>query len=366
MSNGLDREARGLVDQTLERFVRDYGDIHRRRGRLAESPVDERRYWPVMAEVGVLALPLGEDVGGIGGGAADVAAAAGILGGGVVVEPFVEGAVVAGALLNAVGGHAAVGVLEKLVSGEALPVVVRGGLSWSDDGGGGRVRGRARVVPAIGCADLWLVIAVDAGGEPVVTMLDAAAHRDRLAVFRLMDGRSAGDVSFDEVAVDAEAVLARGEVASKVMERVSMLAVNAYAGDAVGVMARLLRETGEYLVTRKQFGVVIGDFQALRHRYADMHMVWLEARAMVKALSAVIDGEDVEGADDVRWLAAATAFKVEDAAARIGHEAIQMHGGMGVTEELVVSHLNARLVVLGRQIRAWVPRSIGWGEGHDA
>lgn len=363
MATGLDQETRAIIDQTLGRFVRDHGDIHHRRDRLARRPVNERTHWSLMAELGILAIPFAEEVGGIGGAAVDVGAAAALLGGGLVLEPFIEGVIVPAAVLaTGPGGAAAV------IEGRELTVLVGGRPSDGDrvrasvDGDRIRISGRASVVPAANVADTWLVVAWRGDGSPLVARLAAASDGVNAVSHRLMDGRGAADITFNGVVLPSSAVLLDGGAARAALGAASVRAVAAYAADAVGVMERMVRETGAYLVTRKQFGVVIGSFQALQHRFADMHMACLETAAMVRALAVAIDGA---GGGEPRWMASAAASVVERAAGLIGHEAIQMHGGMGATEELPISHLNARLVVLTRLIRAWTPRGAFSGGEHD-
>jgi alkylation response protein AidB-like acyl-CoA dehydrogenase len=115
-------------------------------------------------------------------------------------------------------------------------------------------------------------------------------------------------------------------------------------------MAFLSSGTAEYLRTRKQFGMPLSSFQALQHRFADMQIAYLESRAITRKLALNLG---TGSAAEQRWLSFAASSVVERAAALVGHEAIQMHGGMGVTDELVVSHCNSRLVVLVRQLQNW-------------
>lgn len=360
MVRGLDQESRVIVEQTLERFVRDHADIHHRRTRLGQRPADERLHWPAMAELGFLALPFTEEAGGISGAAVDIAAAASILGAGLVVEPYVEASVIAARLLPATRA-------EALIDGSRLSVAAgagadRGAVICQPRDGAFHLQGLVPLVAGASSADTWLITAWRNALDPIIIEVPAGHSGVTLSPYRLMDGRSAADLRFIDAILPAEALILEGQEAAQAIERAALQAVNAYAADAVGTMGRLVRETAAYLLTRKQFGIAIGSFQALQHRYADMHMRWLEAQAIARALAATLDGER-EG--DGHWLALATASVIERAI-DIGHEAIQMHGGMGVTEELVISHLNARLVVTTRLIRRWLPRPDTMGGDHDA
>lgn len=346
----LDRETAALIAQTLDRFVRDEAGLNRRRERLAANS-DERIHWPFLSELGVLGLAVAEESGGIGGSARDVGDACRILGGGLVLEPVIEGALLPAVLLELASDTDG---LDQLLSGTAM--VIAGGRATD------RIRanrtedswllnGKAVAVPAVPGSDQLVIIARDGDGNPLIVRVPTLAVSSQ--PYRLMDGRLAADVQFADLAFDEAAMIARGTLATEILATVRLLAVAAYLSDAVGVMERLVLDTADYLRTRKQFGVVIGSFQALQHRFADMHADWLEAAAMLGHLASMIDRHD----PDAMAIAGEAAWIVERAASRIGHEAIQMHGGMGATEELAVSHLNARLVVLTRLVRAWLPQS---------
>lgn len=345
----LDRETAALIAQTLDRFVRDEAGLNRRRERLAANG-DERIHWPFLSELGVLGLAVAEDFGGIGGSARDVGEACRILGGGLVLEPVIEGALLPAVLLELASDTDG---LDQLLSGTAM--VIAGGratdrISASRTEDGWLLNGKAVAVPAVPGSDQLVIIARDDGNPLIVRVPTLAVSTQP---YRLMDGRLAADVQFADLAFDEAAMIARGTLATEILATVRLRAVAAYLSDAVGVMERLVLDTADYLRTRKQFGVVIGSFQALQHRFADMHADWLEAAAMLGHLASMIDRHD----RDAMVIAGEAAWIVERAACRIGHEAIQMHGGMGATEELAVSHLNARLVVLTRLVRAWLPQS---------
>lgn len=346
----LDRETAALIGQTLDRFVRDEAGLIRRRERL-EQQGDERLHWPLLAELGVLAIPVREDFGGIGGGAADIGDACRILGRGLVLEPVIEGAFLPAALMQQAGDA---GGLDQLVCGTAM--VTAGGragdrISAVRSGDGVILSGHALTTPSVPGSEQILVIASCGDAGPVIARVATADVA--VTPYTLMDGRQAADVQFADLAVGADAIIASGKDAQQCVEALRVAAVAAYLSDAVGVMEQLVLDTGDYLRTRKQFGVVIGTFQALQHRFADMHADWLETVAMVSHLNSKL----ANNSDEALMVAGQAAWIVERAASRIGHEAIQMHGGMGATEELAISHLNARLVVLTRLVRGWLPQS---------
>jgi alkylation response protein AidB-like acyl-CoA dehydrogenase len=239
-----------------------------------------------------------------------------------------------------VGGRA--GVHERLVARRS--------------GGGWRLSGKATAVMFAAEADLWLVAAQDAdSGEIVILRVRREDAQARIEPFRLLDGRRAADVQFADVSLPGASVWLAGATAVGALERAGSHATSAYCADAVGCMTQLVSQTGEYLRTRVQFGVSLATFQALQHRFADMHMALMESSAIARALAHSLD-EDAPLRQS--WLRFAAPTVITAAGRKIGHEAIQMHGGMGLTDELIISHYNARLATGARLMRDTVPPDV--------
>lgn len=364
MQSPLDPESKNIIEQTLRRFLAEAYDPVGRHQRIGTAAIDYRLHWPALAELGILAMPFTEAAGGLSGSAVDTADVVRVLAGGLVLEPYVETAVIAGGVLAAGAdtGRAAEAVA-AIIGGECLTVLVGGravprdALTWVADGTGFRVSGRLAVVPYAAQADRWLLVAYGAEcGEARIFLVQPAELGVQVSDTRLMDSRPAAELIFDGVRVPASALWLEGEGASAALRAAALRTVNSLCADAVGVMEQLLAVTAEYLRTRVQFGTNIGAFQALQHRFADMHIGLLESRAIARALAQALDGEDGAGQDSLQR---AAALVIERNARLIGHDAIQLHGGMGVTDELIVSHYNARLVVLTRMLRAWMPPLAG-------
>ncbi|MBN3788523.1 acyl-CoA dehydrogenase family protein [Burkholderia sp. Ac-20353] len=360
MRTSLDSESKNLIEQTLRRFLMDYCDPSARRARLADDVVDYRLHWSTLADLGVLALPFDEASGGLGGSSADVADAIRVLAGGLILEPLIEAAVIAGGILAAPGTSAnADESVASLIDGSAVTVLLGGRnideLKCENTDSGLRLSGRLRAVPYAAEADHWLIAAEFDDGTPVICRLRASDLTATFSTYRLMDGRPAADVILDDVVVPRDCVLLVGVPAGQALQRASFESINAYCADAVGVMERSVAVTGEYLCTRIQFGTPLAKFQALQHRFVDMHMAYMESLAISRRLATALDlVDDVELAS----LGAATVHVISRAARSIGHEAIQLHGAIGVTDELVVSHYNARLAVLASTLQNWAPRAI--------
>ena len=354
----MDAETRGLVEATLARVVDDVYQPPARLARLRAGPVDYRLHWPLLAELGVFDLAFSEGVGGMGAGALDLAQAIRVLARGLVLEPFSESAVVAAAVLGrGENAPAREQAAAAAMAGQRITVLVglprqHGELSLLPDGDTLRLSGVAQVVPYAAQADEWLVAAREPrAGERRILRIPRAQPGVTVTSFRLMDARPAGDIRFDASPLNPSYGWLRGAPADAALERASDLSLLVHGADALGVMEQLLAVTAEYLRTRVQFGVALGTFQALQHRFADMQIDMLEVRALVLAYARCLDGDAAITAKPS--LQSALARLAARASRHIGHEAIQMHGGMGVTEELVVSHYNARLQVLGGALRAW-------------
>lgn len=354
---GLDSETRGLVAQTLERFVTERYDPAGRLARIKAPPVDYRAEWSLLAELGVTGLAFDADDGGMGAGVTDLSHALQVLATGLVLEPVAESAVLAASLLRLTHGGWRVPAVSGTIAGECLRVVVVAGpgvpvLRLEREGTSLRLDGTAPVVPYAAQADEWLVAARQDGGGPCIVRVAPSAPGVRVDAFRLMDARPAGDIHFEGAVIDPQQILMSGEEATKALAALADLTLAVRAADAVGIMGNLLAMTREYLRTRVQFGVAIGSFQALQHRLADMHMAYVEVRALLRSFTIAIDAD--APANKLQPLRSALPRIVTQAGKRIGQEAIQLHGGMGATEELVVSHCNARLQVDATLLQPWL------------
>lgn len=349
--SGLDAETRAMVAHTLERFVAEHYEPARRLARLKGPSIDYRENWPLLAGLGLLGLPLPAELGGLDGGAADLAQALQVLAPGLVLEPVAEalvGAALLAAALPADSPH-----IEELAAGERIAVAVNIAppqwLQARREGDAWRLRGMLQAVPFAAQADEWLLAARTDDGVALLRMQRDGAGAN-IVPCRLMDGRPAADLRFEDTLVPAAALAVRDARAT--LARAGDLQLAARAADAVGIMERLLDIVRDYLRTRVQFGITLGTFQALQHRLADMHIACVEARTLLRSWCAALDAP----ADDGRLaeLRRALPRVIGQAGRLVGQEAIQMHGGMGLTEELVVSHGNARLQATRTLLQPWI------------
>ncbi len=317
--------------------------------------------WRAFAsELGILGATLPEAVGGSGGGPVEAMVIAEELGRALVIEPYVDTVVVAGGLLQRAGNEPATAVLEQIAEGSAVVALAvtesASGDHWEGlsakavrEGGDWVITGSKTVVMSAPLAT-HLLIAARTSAEPddpqgislFLTEFDAAAPPAGVEVhgFRTIDDRRAADLVFDGLRLPAAALIARNARPSLARARDEGAA--AVCAEAVGAMRTVLADTVEYCKQRQQFGAPIGSFQVLQHRMVDMYM---EVEQSVAAAYLAVLNLDAEPHERARAVSAAKAT-VGRAARFVGQNAVQLHGGMGMTEELAIGHYFKRLTAL--------------------
>jgi pimeloyl-CoA dehydrogenase small subunit len=343
------------LQDTLRRFIaKDYGFEHRRAMSRSADGFD-RAAWKTYADFGILALPFPEDVGGLDGNAVDTMLVMEMLGRGLALEPYLSTVVLCGGLLRDAGSAAQkAALLPQLAAGELMLALAHfePGSRYALDQvattatanhAGWTLDGSKAVVLAAPSADRLIVSARDGVGLSLF-LVDAKASGVRLRSYPTQDGARAADITFSAVQVGPEALLGPAGGALALIERAVDQANAALCAEAVGIMAALNEVTLEYLKTRKQFGVPIGKFQALQHRMADMVIATEQARSM--AILAAVRADDTDADERRRAIAAAKAYVLQSARL-VGQQAVQLHGGMGVTDELNVGHYFKRLTMIG-------------------
>ncbi len=327
-----------MLKTLIERFVADRYPSGARAGYRATPAGYSAENWALLAELGVLALPVSEADGGLGGGAVESATVMEAIGRGLVAEPFLDATIVGGGLLSQAGTVAQKQMwIERLLTGEAVVM-----LAWAEHGtrfdmdrpatrfADGTVRGMKTFVA--GGADAYVVTARD-GDETHLFLVAADASGLQRRDYRLVDGSVACELAFDGVA--AERMDGGLDALAVVIARARLAA----SAEMVGIMGLLFDTTLDYVRQRQQFGVAIGSFQALQHRLADQYAALELARShLYRAMLAEPD-------EAPATLAAAKSF-ISTAAVRLGEECIQMHGGMGVSDELDLGHGHKRILRL--------------------
>ncbi len=338
----------------LQRYVRKDYAFEARRRIIASPEGFSREVWKTFAELGLTGIGIPEEHGGIGGDAVDTFVVMESLGTGLVVEPYIPTVVLGAGLVRDAGTTAQkAAILPAVAGGEMLLALAHlepGGRFESDrvattakrSGSGYVLKGSKAVVLGGEAADRLVVSAATQAGASLF-LVDPKAKGVSRKGYRTRDSQRAADVVLDDVAVDAAALLGNEGEGLAHVERAIDGAIAALCAEAVGCMDALNAQTLEYLKTRKQFGVPIGTFQVLKHRMADMFIAAAQARSM--AYLAVLRADDRDRARRQRSIAAAKAL-VGKSARTVGHGAVQLHGGMGVVDELIVSHYFKRLTAI--------------------
>jgi alkylation response protein AidB-like acyl-CoA dehydrogenase len=323
-------EEQQLLADSLARFIeRDY--TFERRKAIVHGAGTSAEAWTTLAELGVLALPIPADYDGFGGSIGELMPVMNALGRGLIVEPYLATALL-GAGAIALGGSAA-------QRAQWLPAVAAGGAKLAvaridGDAAAGRLHGRAGVVLHGAQADALIVAA---GDSAFIVPRDAAGVT--LRDYRTIDGLRAADLGFDGAA--AGAPLPGGRAA---VEHALDRGRAALCAEAVGVMEQLNTLTLDYMRTRQQFGQPIGRFQVLQHRAVDMFVDAEQSKSMAYAAAMAV--EETEAGARRAGVDAAAEY-VARAGRRVAKSAIQLHGGMGVTDEMPASHYAKRLTMIG-------------------
>lgn len=346
-------EEQELLRSSVQRLLRDQYDFDARRKIVASEEGFCRKQWQTFAELGLLAAPFAEDVGGLGGGPLSTMIIMHEFGRHLVVEPFVETVVLAGGLLEQAGSdQQKQRYIPDIISGSAIWA-----LAWTEkgsrfdlagvaatvrrDGEDYVLTGEKTAVIAAPWADYLIVSARTSGrsqersGVSLFVVDRRAANLD-LQSFKTIDGRRAAEIGLRGV---------RGQLLGREGEGVALLeacrdrAIGALCAEAVGAMAELNSATLEYSKTRKQFGATIGSFQVLQHRMVDMFIAHQEALSLMQHLTLSLGAGD----SGLSRLASGAKSKIGYAGRFIADQAVQLHGGMGMTDELNVGHYFKRI-----------------------
>ena len=348
------------LQDTLQRFIsRDY-DFDKRKAVLRSEAGFSSEAWKQYAELGLLALPLPEDVGGLGGNAVDVMVVMEQFGQGLLMEPYLSSVVLSAGLLRDSASDAIRQKLLPQIAEGKIKVAFAGyeaagrfdlahvSCAAAEKNGGWRLSGRKNVVLDGPSADYFLISARSSGksSDPEgISLFLVPRQTQGLTVtgYATQTGARAADLLLEDVTLDADALIGKAGAALPGIQRTVDRGIAALCAEAVGVMNALNKATLEYLKTRKQFGVAIGTFQALKHRMADMLMAAEQSRSM--AIIAAVHADSKDAAERSRSIAAAKAY-IGQAGRLVGQQAVQLHGGMGVVDEHVVSHYFKRLTMI--------------------
>ena len=345
-------EEQQLLADSVRRFIQKDYEFEARRKIVAAAEGYSEKVWGTLAEMGLTGIPFSPDYGGFGGGAVDLMSVMESFGEGLVVEPYL--ATLLGAQCVARTGSDAQkkALLPQVVAGklkmafafsekgaryDLAPSTVRAkkaGSGWTLDGGKVVVLG----APAAG----KIVVSAKAPAGPSLYLVEAKGVK--LKPYRTLDEMRAADVVLSGTAGE---LLGQEGKALGVIEEVVDFGTALVCAEAVGAMKFACDTTLEYLKTRKQFGVPIGTFQALQHRMVDMVIAYEQAKSMACLACSKVDS--AADAKERAHAVSAAKIKIADSARLVSQEAIQLHGGMGMSEELKVSHSFRRLTMVAQQ-----------------
>jgi alkylation response protein AidB-like acyl-CoA dehydrogenase len=360
------QEQQQLAD-SVGRLIEKRYDFESRKQIVGSAEGWSPEVWADLAGIGLLMIPFQEAEGGLGGGAVDLIATMEAIGEGLVVEPFL--ATLLGGRLVARAGSPAQreALLPGVVDGstrlafahgepEARYSLARVATVARPVDGGWQLDGEKLAVLHAPMADKLIVSARTAGAvadEAGISLfvVDPKAAGVSLKTFRTIDNLRAADISLTGVRLPADALLGEaGQAFAAIDEAVDFATVLACC-EAVGAMKYANAATLDYLKTRKQFGVTLGSFQVLQHRMVEMSIEAEQSRSICLLAAARIDSAargDV-GADERRRVVSAAKIKVSESCRKVGQEAIQLHGGMGMTQEMKVAHSFKRLTMIAQQ-----------------
>lgn len=348
-----------LMKEAAERYLRDAYSFDARRRVLASDDGISREVWRRMGEFGWLGLPLSEAAGGLGGSPIDIMVLAEAMGRALVVEPWLASVLLAGRLVDRLGtAEQKRRVLQPLIAGEAflgfahLEADARFELadvrtSARRQGGDWGLDGTKTLALAAPLAE-WLVVSARTAGASAdpdgisLFLLRREAPGVSMRPYRSVDGHRAADLVFSSVAVPDDQLLGVAGGAFAAIERVVDEAVTALCAEAVGAMERANEITLEYLKTREQFGQKIGKFQALQHRMVDLFMEAELSRSIMIGATLKLH----EGTDDAKEMISAAKARIGKAGKFVGTQGVQLHGGMGMTQEYPVGHYYRRLLAI--------------------
>jgi alkylation response protein AidB-like acyl-CoA dehydrogenase len=345
------------LHDTVDRYLNEQYDFEKFRAVNASAEGWDKATWKGMAELGILAINVPAEQGGLGFGPLENLALMGACGRNLLLEPFLSSAIIATAILRRYSGVAAVAeMLQKMASGETIAVLAhyesdsRFETQWvttqaQQSATGYRLDGHKAVVMHAAAADTLLVSARTSGSPGDVEgvslfLVPRSAKGVTLESYPTIDGQRAADVYLQNVEVPAAARLGDEGAALPHIDAAIDIGIAALCAEAVGVMQAMVDATVSYVQNRQQFGVAIGRFQALQHRIADMLIHLEQARSMSYLAAMRCNDENVV---ERRRAMSASKAVVGQSCRFVAQQAVQLHGGMGMTDELVVSHWFKRL-----------------------
>jgi pimeloyl-CoA dehydrogenase small subunit len=353
-------EEQSILKDSLTRLLADNYGFEQRKKHMAAPEGWSAGMWGKYAEMGLMALPFVEEDGGIGGGPVETMIVMEALGGALALEPYFPTVVLGGGFLRLGGNDALRTELAPQVADGSLKLAFahternsRYDLNQVEtrakkDGSGWRLSGAKGVVIGGDSADRLIVTARTAGGKGDgkgigLFLVDAKADGVSRRGYPMQDGQRAAEVTLEDVMVPADAVFGDPEEGLPLVRRVVDQGIAALSAEAVGAMSAMHTLTVDYMKVRKQFGVPIGSFQVLQHKAVDMFVAIEQARSITFFATMMADSEDAQ--ERARAMHAAKA-EIGRGGTLVGQNAVQIHGGVGMTMEYAVGHYFKRMTMI--------------------
>lgn len=351
-----------LLQDSIRKFIENDYDISERRKLCDSEEGFSRDNWKQFAELGWLALPFSEDDGGLGGSPVDTMVLMEEFGKGLVVEPYLPTVVMAGTALSEQGSpEQKEQVLAGIIDGSIIATVAYAEeqahhdlnnivTTAKKDGDFYLINGTKSVVLNAQSADK-IIVSARTGGDNMdedgitLFLVDANAEGISREDYPTVDGLRASEVTFKDVKATADDVVGEVDKGYPVLKKVANRAILALSAEAVGAMEVLYNDTIDYTKQREQFGHPLSDFQVLKHRMAEMFMEYQLGKSLCMK-ATMLESHD---ADDTQRTIHALKFLIGKSGKFVAQNAVQLHGGMGMTEELRVAHYFKRLTVIDSQ-----------------
>jgi len=353
-------EEQTMLADSVSRFIANDYDFESRM-KIAESDDNfSAEKWQTFAELGWTAVPFAEEDGGLGGGPVELMLMMEQFGRGLVIEPFLANIVLAGGVLRRAGNaEQKAGWLSAIIEGNLQAALAFGepqarfeladiATTATADGDHFTLNGRKAFVLNGGSAELIIVPARTSGAQndtSGITLLAVPADSEGLSrrCYKTVDAHAAAEITLSDVRVPATSVIADVDSGYAILEAVIDEATLAVCAEGIGIMRTMHDKTVEYSKNRVQFGVPIGSFQALQHRMVDTLIACEQGQSLLLWTALL----NTEGSADARQAISALKYQMGTAGRHVGQEAVQIHGGMGVTWELDIAHYFKRLSAIG-------------------
>ena len=355
-------EEQKMIQQSVERFVQENYDLTNRVKISSEDPGYSKEYWGSMADLGWLGLAFDEEDGGFGGNQIDTLVLMEQFGKGLVLEPFLANIVLGGGIIKRAASPAIKeSIIPSLMEGK-LQITLAYAEEQSrfdiedvataarEEDGGFVINGKKSMVLNAESADKIIVVTRTSGSQVdengiSLFIVDASSEGVEKQNFPTVDGLRASEITFEDVKVTSEALVGEKDKGFTILQAVVNDAILALSAEAVGAMEVLYKDTVEYTQQREQFDHALSDFQVLQHRMVDMFMEYEQCKSLLFRATL----ETVEDPHLAQRTIHALKHLIGKSGIFVGESAVQLHGGMGVTEELRIGHFFKRLLVIDSQ-----------------